>query len=338
MQRSSFASRNGFTLVELLVVIAIIGVLMALLFPAVQYAREAGRASACLNNLRQIGLATSSFEGNHKAFPPARIYQRDFFAEGFECGGEEPSWLVRLLPYLEQNQLFQRWDVSKPYRQHDPTVTSAVVATYLCPTRRNVSNAQTPEADMSLPVTLPCGCAGTVQITVVGGATGDYAGNHGDPTPGAVGAATDFYFGGNGNGVIISSRARCRLRDGMLYPGNWIDRVRVEDIRDGLSNTFTAGELQVRPQDLNIMPFNGPIYNGQDVMASARVGGPGVPLATRIDSPPTPILGFGSWHPSRCQFVLADGSTRGVSSEIDSQTLGYLCNRNDGQVIPTEAY
>jgi prepilin-type N-terminal cleavage/methylation domain-containing protein len=331
-------TKPGFTLVELLVVISIIGLLMALLLPAVQYARESGRATACLNNLRQIGLASSSFEAAHAAFPPARIYQRDYLAEGFECGGEEPSWLVRLLPYLEQNHLFQRWDLDMPYVSHARETTTAVVATYLCPTRRGASEAQSPETDVSIPVSLPCGCAGSVQVTVVGGATGDYAGNHGDPTPGAVGALTDFYLGGNGNGVIISSRARCRLVDGWLRPGAWIDRVQAKDVRDGLSNTVLAGELQVRPEDLNQIPFNGPIYNGQDLMASARVGGPGVPLATRIDSPPTPILGFGSWHPARCYFVLADGSTRGIDSGIDSQTLGYLCNRHDQQLINTDLF
>jgi len=328
-------SARGFTLVELLVVIAIMGVLMGLLFPAVQYAREASRATACLNNLRQIGLAAVNFEGSHAAFPPARIYQRDVFAAGFECGGDEPSWLVRILPFLEQGALYQRWDLTLSYNQHDPAVTSAVVATYLCPTRRGAAEAQTPAMELSVPITLPCGCAGVVPVMVVGGATGDYAGNHGDPTPGAVGALTDFYLGGNGNGVIISSRARCAQRNGRLAPGPWIDRVRVMDVRDGLSNTFLAGELQVRPQEMNTIPFNGPIYNGQDLMASARVGGPGVPLSTRIDSPPSTILGFGSWHPGQCQFVFADGSTRRVANDIDTQTLGYLCNRNDGQWVET---
>lgn len=322
----------GFTLVELLVVIAIIGILAALLFPAVQYAREAGRASSCLNNLRQIGLATAQFEGAQAAYPPARIFQRDWFAEGFECGGEQPSWLVRILPYLEQDALYQKWDLTLAYRLHDPEVTSAVIATYLCPTRRGADQAKTPELEMSVPYTLPCGCAGQVQVTVVGGATGDYAGNHGDPLPGAVGAQTDFFLGGNGNGVLISSRSRCRRFGNSMRPVGWVDRVKASDIRDGLSNTFLAGELQVRPTDMNTIPFNGPIYNGQDLMAFARVGGPGVPLSTRMDAAPGPILGFGSWHPTRCHFTFADGSTRSIDNQIDTQTLGYLCNRSDGEL------
>lgn len=326
-------NRHGFTLVELLVVIAIIGVLMGLLLPAVQYAREAARNSSCLNNMRQIAMATANFEGSQKAFPPARFYQKQVGTPGLDCGGTEPSWLVRILPYLEQENKFRKWDLSKPYRDQDPTVMAAALPIYLCPTRHSVDTANAPPVDMSVIVRLPCGCHGRVQITVVGGATGDYAGNHGDPTPGATGGPQDYYYGGNGNGIIISSQAQCIVRDGVQVPGRWVDRVRISDVRDGLSNTFLIGELQVRPQDLNTMPYNGPLYNGEDLSAFARVGGPGVPLSRTIDQEPGPILGFGSWHPGVCNFAFGDGSVRGVDTLIDTQTLGYLCNRSDGQVI-----
>jgi prepilin-type N-terminal cleavage/methylation domain-containing protein/prepilin-type processing-associated H-X9-DG protein len=323
----------GFTLVELLVVIAIIGVLMGLLFPAIQYAREAARNASCRNNLRQIGLATLNFEDAHKAFPPARIYQRQVPTPGLDCGGREPSWLVRIMPFVEQANLFQRWDLSRPYSSHDPAITSTPIATYLCPVRHSIDTATAPPVDMLVPVTLPCGCHGMIQVTVVGGATGDYAGNHGDPTPGAVGGPNDYYYGGNGNGILISSQARCVVKDGVRVPGPWVDRVRMSDVRDGTSNTFLAGELQVRRQDLNQIPFNGPLYNGEDLTAFARVGGPGVPLSKSMDEAPGPMLGFGSWHPGQCNFVFGDGSVRSVDAWIDTQTLGFLCNRADGQVI-----
>lgn len=325
--------RAGFTLVELLVVIAIIGVLMGLLLPAVQYAREAARNSSCLNNIRQIALATSNFEAAQQAFPPARIYQKQVGTPGLDCGGEEPSWLVRIMPYVEQQNLFGKWDLSKRYRDHDPAITAVPLPVYICPSRHSVDSANTPPVDMSVIVRLPCGCHGRIQITVVGGATGDYAGNHGDPTPGATGGPNDYYYGGNGNGIIISSQARCIMRDGQRVPGPWVDRVRISDVRDGLSNTFLVGELQVRPADLNTMPYNGPLYNGEDLAAFARVGGPGVPLTRTRDEAPGPILGFGSWHPNACNFAFGDGSVRGIDPLIDTQTLGYLCNRADGQVI-----
>src|SRR5437868_5977630 len=85
--------RNGFTLVELLVVIAIIGVLVALLLPAVQTARESSRRSQCANNIKQIGLAVANYESTHRAMPPGNYHS--VFG----------SWLVHILPYMEQGNL-----------------------------------------------------------------------------------------------------------------------------------------------------------------------------------------------------------------------------------------
>lgn len=325
--------KRGFTLVELLVVVAIIGILVGLSLPAVQQAREASRIATCRNNLRQIGLATLSFEGTHDAFPPARIYQSQAGTPGLDCGGREPSWFVRIMPFLEETSLFKAWDLSRPYREHDPAAMNAALPIYLCPTRHSVANATAPPVDMTVTIYQPCGCQGQIQVSLVGGATGDYAGNHGDPTPGATGGPGDFYYGGNGNGVLISSQARCVINGGQRVPGPWVDRVRARDVRDGLSRTVLAGELQVRPRDLNTIPYNGPLYNGEDLTAFARVGGPGVPLSRGIDDEPAPILGFGSWHPGQCTFAFADGSVRGIDAFIDTETLGALCNRHDGLAI-----
>jgi len=322
--------RRGFTLIELLVVIATIGILIGLTTPAVQHAREASRNVSCRNNLRQISLATLGFETALDAFPPARISQAQSETPGLDCGGREPSWFVRIMPFLEEGNLFKMWDLTRPYGEQNPAAMSTPLPIYLCPTRRGPDNAQAPSVEETVTIYQPCGCRGQVQVSLVGGATGDYAGNHGDPTPGASGGPGDFYYGGNGNGVLISSQARCVIQGGQRVPGPWVDRVRAADVRDGLSQTFLAGELQVRPQDLNTIPYNGPLYNGEDLTAFARVGGPGVPLARSVNDEPSPILGFGSWHPQHCNFAFADGSVRGVHSSVDTETLGALCNRNDG--------
>lgn len=322
-------SVRGFTLVELLVVIAIIGILIGMLLPAVQTVREAARRTDCLNRMRQIGLATTMFHDSQGAFPPARLFRKQFALPPYHLGQDEPSWLVRILPYLEQNSFYDQWDLSAGYDEHPEDVVSRAVSTFVCPTRRNLDGAKAPNSTKEVLVVAPCGCGGWMEVEVVGGATGDYAGNHGDLSPGSFGVASDYYWGGNGTGVIISSQARANS-DGSL---TWVDRIDYASIRDGSSNTFLAGELHVTPDKLNQVPFNGPIYNGGDLAAFARVGGPGVPLLSAGEEPVSSVLGFGSWHPGVCNFVFADGSTTAIRNSIDTVTLGQLCHRADGGVI-----
>ena len=317
----------GFTLVELLVVIAVIGILIALLIPAVQSVREAARKTDCMSRIRQIGIATSMFYDTNKAFPPGRLYPKMFPVPPYAHGYDEPSWLVRILPYIEQVDFYSQWDLSGSFNDHPEDLTTRAVQVYLCPSRRSVHDAEAPGGKKDVLIRAPCGCGGWIQIDVVGGATGDYAGNHGDLSPGSFGAPTDFYYGGNGTGVIISSRAIMEA-GGTL---KWVDRIKFSSIRDGTSNTFLAGELHVTQGKLNTIPFNGPIYNGNDLAAFCRVGGPGVPILSQHKEPVSSVLGFGSWHSSVCNFVFADVSTRSISNNIDTVTLGQLCNRNDGE-------
>lgn len=104
--------RRGFTLVELLVVIAIIGILIGLMLPAVQQVREAARRTSCMNKLRQIGLATLSFETARGAYPPARLYPKANAVAPYHLGVNQPSWLVRILPFAEQQPFYEQWDLS----------------------------------------------------------------------------------------------------------------------------------------------------------------------------------------------------------------------------------
>ncbi len=122
---SSRLLSRGFTLVELLVVIAIIGMLVGLL-PAVQSARESARAMQCQNNLHQISLATSMFHDSMRAFPPARYQPRPDAPIDRACGGNETTWLVRIMPYMEQQAAEARWDYSKSYAniKYRPAVRS----------------------------------------------------------------------------------------------------------------------------------------------------------------------------------------------------------------------
>ena len=323
--------RRGFTLVELFVVFAVIGILTALLLPAVQTSREAARRIQCQNNLKQIGLATLSFHDAFRAFPPARIEPKLNARAPHDCGGEHPSWFVRIMPFIEQSSAHETWDLTAPYSHQPDNVKNRPVKSFVCPARRSVSEAVVPASTRRVKVSL-CGCGGVRLIKVFGGAVGDYAANHGDPSPGAVGGPRDYSLGGNGTGVIISSQARCQ--DGR--PVDWVDRISIRDVRDGTSNTFLAGELHVTPELIKKQPYNGPLFNGQDLAAFARIGGPGVPIARSARDSAGPILGFGSWHRGVCNFVLSDGSVRSVNSLIDTTTLGRLCCRDDRQPVTVE--
>jgi prepilin-type N-terminal cleavage/methylation domain-containing protein len=135
MRRRAFPSQLGFTLVELLVVIAIIGVLVALLLPAVQSAREAARRMQCTNNLKQQGLALHNFHDTNKAFPAAdqELGTAPSLTPKWTC-----SWMTHILPYIEQQAVFQNYRFDKTW---DDAQTNAAVGgpirtkikSFMCP-------------------------------------------------------------------------------------------------------------------------------------------------------------------------------------------------------------
>ena len=317
---------RAFTLIELLVVIAIIAIVFALLLPAVQGSREAARAAQCRNNLKQIALALHNFHDTYRAFPPARYQLNPADPPGLSCGGKEPSWIVRILPYIESIGAFSRWDLQDDFENHPQDLRDLVPDVFVCPSRRSQSEAVMPT--VTITAKLPCGCPGGMQV-IGGGGISDYAGNHGDLAGGISGGEGDFYWGGNGTGVIISSRARCA--NGV--PVNWLDRVRIKDVKDGLSRTFMVGERHSRFGTLQQAPNDLPMYSGVHFMGHSRVGGPGEPIARDMDWNDPNFAGFGSWHRGICQFALSDGSVRPVDSAIDTVTLGRLCNRKDGEIV-----
>jgi prepilin-type N-terminal cleavage/methylation domain-containing protein len=121
--------RRGFSLVELLVVIAIIALLVGLLLPAVQHAREAAHRTSCLNNLKQITLAMHNYELSYQNLPP-------------RCLGETgATWAVLILPFVEQKNLYNLWDLSNSYYDQSDTARLSRVPIYFCPSRRLPSMA-----------------------------------------------------------------------------------------------------------------------------------------------------------------------------------------------------
>lgn len=120
--------RRAFTLIELLVVIAIIGVLVALLLPAVQAARDAARRASCTNNLKQIGLALHNYHDAHNVLPPGYVYQKGYASGGF-------GWATMILPHMEETPLFASSNFNLPaWSAANSTICVTTVNSYQCPT------------------------------------------------------------------------------------------------------------------------------------------------------------------------------------------------------------
>src|SRR5690606_839337 len=126
--------RHAFTLVELLVVIAIIGILVALLLPAVQSAREAARRMQCQNNLKQLGLALHNYHDALQAFPPSSVWPDESQIASKNNGNLGPTWVILILPYLEQQALHDAFDLNQSIcAEYNRAPRSVQLATMLCP-------------------------------------------------------------------------------------------------------------------------------------------------------------------------------------------------------------
>jgi len=337
--------RHGFTLVELLVVIAIIGVLVALLLPAVQAAREAARRSSCQNNLRQIGLAFHNFHDSSNAFPPLRIAGGDGWASCF----------VLIAPYMEQSTLYNAWDLTKRYSQQTVMAQQPHIKTYYCPARRSPKelsiaeqwyvNDPTPPPN---PVTSEAAQFRFGSQNNPPGALGDYAACVGDMRGNPNNPNAENWFNTESNGAIIIGSTVPTVSTGSaqtLVLTIWTSNTRFSRIEDGTSTTFLAGEKHI-PAKMFGRPKvgDGPLYSGSWTCFAGRIAGIEDPLGRG----PTDIFPsggvvdgifarkFGGVHPGICQFVFCDGSTRAVRVTIDGLNLRRLAVRNDGDPVNSD--
>jgi len=335
---------SGFTLVELLVVIAIIGVMVGLLLPAVQAAREAARRMSCSNNLKQLGLAMHNYESTYKSLPPAAAVADRMLGQPSGEDDDGFGWLVNMLPFVEQQNLYERLAPNGHYGVlgnqtirnqfgHWPGVPpggvlpggDTVVSTYRCPSS-------------ALPDRVPA----TWQIPGmqrIPGAPGAIPAGY----PMAIGYATTDYKGCGGS---------CLGDWGVLHKLWEAPPTKFREITDGLSNTALIGEssyvtsnvsasarLTTAPTSFQDWPtWIGCFGSGQD--ETVRING-------RTNSPINAKVGPNrmyaavnddnafSYHAGGAQFAFCDGSVHFLSESIDAVTYCHIHDKRDGQPLGT---
>lgn len=246
---------HGFTLVELLVVIAIIAVLIGLLLPAVQGAREAARRVQCTNNMKQIGLAALTHV-QHKGHMPVQSFGAA--SQGGGCGPGLTSWLVSLLPFIEQTAVFDSMDHTAGLMDGCTSIDTGASDMRISATNRNARAAATPVASFLCPGDLAAAIVHADHDAFLGTgrpAPGSYAGNGGWPmSTHGIPRSTTGMIPTPGlqerNGAIGSSNAR--------QPLPWHkERIRPADFTDGMSSTALAAERRIAPLIRDLGPFGG---------------------------------------------------------------------------------
>jgi prepilin-type N-terminal cleavage/methylation domain-containing protein/prepilin-type processing-associated H-X9-DG protein len=335
------SKRSAFTLVELLVVIAIIGTLIGLILPAVQKVRATAARISCASNLRQVGLAALAHHDRKGSFPPG--VERPITIAG-QPAPRQASLFVYLLPDIEQDTVYKRWDFSNPLANWSgsPPLAATVLRVLLCPADANIDNPQDRGDGLSVGMT-------------------SYGGNGGTRSMLPQNASADGIFHETGK----LSRPK---------PGQ--KPVRIVEVTDGTTNTFLFGERVHGDRNWNtwppapfVPPPNPPVAyidfygvwapSGDHAIADVTMSGyasinfgtpvswsPPPPLPPPLITPPPPpvpwgdflpyyelrLSAFGSGHSGGANFCLADGSVRFVSQAISLSTLQAHCTRAGGEV------
>ena len=343
LPRRACAPNRGFTLIELLVVIAIIGILIALLLPAVQKIREAAARMQCQNNLKQLALGMHNFHSDNERFPPGYVQKypdMPVYAPLQAWYGPWPSssdaylcWVFPLLPYIEQENLLNAYNDAfndkNDWRHGQPklnAVYGTVMPVLVCPSDALPNPAR----------------------YEVGGPTAD--------NPGGIWRAFSSYAANYGTQPVPNYPAPL-TKDGMLH---YNTRTRITEVSDGASNTILLGERSVYEplwqtffQDpnpsrypwslyINWQWFSGQVPSLSNLAlvqinwrfpASYATNPPRQGSAAWNDAFYKRTTAYGSGHPGGCNMAFTDGSVHFVSDSLDLVTLKALSTRAGGEVI-----
>ncbi len=329
-------SNRGFTLVELLVVIAIIGILVALLLPAVQQARESARKIQCVNHLKQIGLATLNFESSNRSFPAGYSSDDSHLARSSRDpqtwdAGPGWGWAAHILPFLEETAIASGIDYSRPiWDQATDQFIRSPVSTFLCPSVSGPTDAIEVLDESSAPHS-----PNNRELRL---GRSHYVASHGQESCwGECGAMlegpvfTNIYTGQTE--IVRHDGDVSKIADGPFYRNS---ETRVRHIRDGLSKTIFFGEHSSRLSDktwVGVVPgaFTHPRMtspeNGSDAAATMVLvhGGPsggelditGEPIIHPVNFPTFHVGQMYAEHPGGGNVALGDGSVRFVADNVD---------------------
>jgi len=311
MRRASTPVRSAFTLIELLVVIAIIAILIALLVPAVQKVREAAARTQCLNNLKQIALATHNYHDANKRLPYAvRDYQPGETTASYSTG------LIQILPYLEKDDVACRWNPKLPRNSTvdadgdgytNAMLQKMLIPTYVCPVMVPPSGTLTAEERAYCSYLF---AAGTQDVTLL----------HYGP---ALGTEPAY------NGAIVP------VKDGNI-PANLSPNrspninasTTLMAITDGTSNTFLVGETDFRPMGVPSVSMGG-------VWAYGYIGyswGTTFNPFNKHDNTTAVYGAFRSDHTGGAHFALADGTVRFVANSINNTVYQAYGSRSGAEI------
>jgi prepilin-type N-terminal cleavage/methylation domain-containing protein/prepilin-type processing-associated H-X9-DG protein len=352
---------HGFTLIELLVVIAIIGVLISLLLPAVQSAREAARRAQCTNNMKQLGIALHMYHDQMGSFPPGGMT-----APGWGWANNGFSWRAMILPNMEGNPVYNALNLNL-YADGGggntlpafATAWYSTFSTFLCPSDGDNDNGF--RASETLEGQWP---AGGVPDRVGGGSravpVSNYAGSFGDNyciggltapggpwetpinttlAPGAIRIGHAGFWGTTFNEDLSQSTGG-RLRG--IFDYRTLQVARLSDVRDGTSNTILVGEvLPVQTADSNFWYFNGatvgttvPInWNTEKTRCGISFGSPDWECRFSYAS-----KGIKSRHPGGANVLFGDGTVRFLKNSIAMPVYCAIGSRAGNEAVSSDAY
>jgi prepilin-type N-terminal cleavage/methylation domain-containing protein/prepilin-type processing-associated H-X9-DG protein len=319
--RHIFLARRGFTLVELLVVIAIIGILVALLLPAIQAARAAALRTSCKNNIKQLGLAGQSYLSTHKRFPVGLQGPQLVVA----AKAPYTNLMIEIMPFIEQDNLVKAFDKKTPTgNQAGPntgtagsttSIAAQVITNFICPSS-------------PLPTT------NTVSGFVFG--SNSYAGNGG----------TRIYEFRSNSSSLVSAR---KNNDGLFNHVNPDDKgVALRAVSDGLSKTLMFGERKLDDPEFDRLYSTFPLagwsgwawtetknsigdYTGH---SAAPINYTIPPNASGNNFVDLRLSAWGSFHTGGATFCMADGSVHFLEEDMELKTLQALSTIRKGENVP----